>query len=333
MNQLDEKIFERYLSGTCTEAEMKELSQWFEASEANREEWLKFRMTRVKGSFQAASATERLQASFAEIEKRQEKYRRLEKEITRRVLMKFTAYAASILLIIGISIISYEMVTDYMNPKMLVASVEEGQSSKKIVLNDSTTVWISAGSRIEYPERFSKKERSVTVEGKAYFDVTKDATRPFYVKTDSYMVRVLGTSFEVNSYKKEIISDVTLVEGSVEILNYNMASLCKLSPGQQFALNKNNYQFQCNNVNVDLLTGWRSGKIEFDGMTFGEIIKGLERYYNVELVVDNEISKEQKLVGSLSLKKDIHAMMKTIEQVIPIKYKIQTNTVVYIQSQ
>lgn len=333
MDQLDEKIFEKYLSGTCTEAEMEALSQWFGASAQNREEWLKLRMARAKGAYTAAAAPERLAASFAEIERKQQEYKALERRITRRVMMRFTAYAASILLLIGASFASYEAVRGYLVPDMLVASVEEGQAVKQIFLADSTSVWLSAGSRIEYPERFSKKERNVYVEGKVYFDVTKDAARPFYVKTDNYMVRVLGTSFEVNSYEKERFSDVTLVEGSVEILNNSKASLCTLKPGQQFALNKDNYHFQRNDVNVDLLTGWRSGKIEFDGMTFGEIIKGLERYYNVELVVEGNISQEQKLVGSLSLKKDIHDMMRTIGQVIPIKYEIRTNTVVYIQSQ
>lgn len=332
MNQLDEKIFERYLSGSCTEAEMEQLCEWFEASEENREEWLKLRMIRAKNAYDTASIPGHLTASFTQIEQKQQEYRKLEKRITRKIMLRFTSYAAGILLLIGISFASYEAVRYYLVPDTLIVAVEEGQPVKQVVLDDSTSVWLSANSRIEYPEWFSKNERTVFVEGKVYFDVSKDSSRPFYVKTDSYLVRVLGTAFEVNSYKKERFSDVTLVEGAVEILNYNKASLCTLKPGQRFALNKDNYHFQRNDVNVDLLTGWRSGKIEFDGMTFGEILEGLERYYNVELVVEENIRKEQKLVGSLSLEKDIYEMMRTIEQVIPIKYEVQTNTVVYIQS-
>jgi ferric-dicitrate binding protein FerR (iron transport regulator) len=111
-----------------------------------------------------------------------------------------------------------------------------------------------------------------------------------------------------------------------------MASLCILHPGQQFQLNKKSNRFQLKDVNVELFTSWHSGKIEFDGMTLGEIIKRLERYYNVQLVLDGNINKNERLVGSLSLKKDIYEMMETIKQVIPIKYEVQTSTIVYVES-
>jgi ferric-dicitrate binding protein FerR (iron transport regulator) len=332
MNNLDEKIFEKYLSGTCTEAEMNKLCQWFEASEENRKEWLKIRMALVKKRYTISSEPKHLQSSYIEIRQQQQEYEKLKKRITRKIMQRFATYAACFLLLIGVSFAFYKSVKEYINPPMVVVAVEKGQPAQRIVLGDSTAVWISANSRIEYPKKFSKKERTVFVEGKVYFDVSEDINCPFYVKTESYMVKVLGTFFEVNSYKGERFSDVILVQGSVEILNYNMASLCILRPGQQFQLNKKNNRFQLNEVNVELFTNWHNGKIEFDGMTFGEILEGLERYYNVQLVLEADINKEEKLVGSLSLEKDIYEMMRTIEQVIPIKYEIQTNTVVYIQS-
>jgi len=332
MADLDEKIFEKYLSGTCTEAEMEKLCQWFEASEENRKEWLKIRMALVKNKYTVSSDPKHLQSSYLEIKQQQQEYEKLVKRITRKIVLRLTTYAACFLLLIGVSFGSYKSVRSFVNPPMLVVAVDNGSPVQKVLLEDSTVAWVSANSRIEYPKKFSKKDRTVTVEGKVYFDVSKDIDRPFYVKTESYMVKVLGTSFEVNSYKEEHFSDVILVEGSVEILNYNMASLCTLQPGQQFELNKKNYRFLLNEVNVELFTSWHNGKIEFDGMSFGEILEGLQRFYNVQLVLDENINKDEKLVGSLSLEKDIYEMMRTIEQVIPIKYEVQTNTIVYIQS-
>jgi ferric-dicitrate binding protein FerR (iron transport regulator) len=311
---------------------MDQLSQWFEASEKNRKEWLKLRMTLVKNKYNAATDPKHLQTSYNEIKKQQQEYDDQEKRITRKITLQFRTYAACIILLIGISFASYKSIRYFTDPQLIVFSVGKHEPVRRFMLEDSTSVWLSSGSRIEYPKRFGKKERNVFVEGKAYFEVSKDAGRPFFVKTESYMVKVLGTSFEVNTYKDERLSDVVLVEGSVEILNNNLASLCTLHPGQQFELNRQNYRFLLNEVDVELYTSWRSGKIEFDGMSFGDILKVLERYYKVQLVLDESINKEEKLVGSLSLEKDIYEMMKTIELVVPIKYEVQTNTVVYIQS-
>jgi len=332
MNELSEKIIEKYLSGKCSEEEMDELSQWFEASEENRNEWLKLRMALVKNKYNAASDPKHLLISYNEIKKKQQEHNELVKRISRKITLRMMTYAASIILLIGISFATYKSIRYFADPPMLVFSMGQNEPVRRITLEDSTSVWLSAGSRIEYPKRFSKKERHVFVEGKAYFEVSKDANRPFFVKTESYTVKVLGTSFDINSYKEERLSDVVLVEGSVEILNNNMASLCTLHPGQQFELNRKNYRYQLNDVNVELYTGWRSGKIEFDGMSFGDILTVLERYYNVQLVLDDSINRDEKLVGSLSLKKDIYEMMKTIELVVPINYEVQTNTVVYLHS-
>lgn len=332
MNELSEKMIEKYLSGKCSETEMDELSQWFEASEANRNEWLKLRMALVKNKYDAASDPKHLLISYNEIKKKRQEHDELVKRISRKIMLRIMTYAASIILLIGVSFVTYQSIRNFVDPPMVVLAVGQNEPVRRVVLEDSTSVWLSAGSRIEYPKRFSKKERHVFVEGRAYFEVSKDANRPFFVKTESYLVKVLGTSFDVNSSKDERLSDVVLVEGSVEILNNNMASLCTLRPGQQFELNRKNYRYHLNDVDVELYTSWRSGKIEFDGMSFEDILKVLERYYNVQLVLDDSLNRDEKLVGSLSLEKDIYEMMKTIERVIPINYEVQTNTVVYLHS-
>ena len=332
MINLDEKIVERYISGECSEDELKQIFDWFKESEDNRKEWLKLRMVTAKSNFIQFSEPKHVARSYRELRKEQLDRELLEKKITRKITLRFLWYAASILLLVGLSSISYHYFTSQANSKMLVVSVKANEPVKKISLDDSTRVWISAGSKIEYPEKFGKKERKVSVEGKVYFEVTPDANRPFLVKTDAYTVKVTGTSFDVNAFKYKQLSDITLVQGEVEILNDKLISLCSLQAGQQFEIDKLTNRFDIRVVEAKILASWHSGTLEFDGLTFSEIAKALERQYNVQIILEEGIAKDKKLVGSLSFEKDIHEMMRAIASVIPIKYDIQINTIVRISN-
>jgi ferric-dicitrate binding protein FerR (iron transport regulator) len=91
--------------------------------------------------------------------------------------------------------------------------------------------------------------------------------------------------------------------------------------------------FTKRNVDAELLATWHGGELEFDGLTFAEIAKALERQYNVQIILEKGIDNNKKLVGSLSYEKDIHEMMRAIASVISIRYDIQINTIVHIYSQ
>jgi len=332
MIDLDEKLVERYISGECTEAEMQQIVDWFKESENNRKEWLKLRLVTAKRNFVQFSDPEHIARSYREIKNERADREHLEKTITRKITMRFLWYAASVLLLIGLSSISYRYFTMKANPKMLAVAVNVNEPVKKICLDDSTCVWISAGSKIEYPEKFGKKERRVTVEGKIYFEVTPDPNRPFFVKTDAFTVKVTGTAFDVNAYRFKQLSDVTLVEGEVEILNDKLIPLCSLNAGQQFEFDKLTNRFDLRVVDAGILASWHDGTLEFDGLTFAEIAKALERQYNVKIVLEDGIAQDKKLVGSLSFEKDIHEMMRAIASVLPIKYDITVDIIVKISS-
>ena len=328
MNSLGEKLIEKYLVVECSEDEITQILEWLNTSEDNRKEWLKLRMVSAKSAFIHFSDTEHVARSYDELLKKQDVRKRLEK----RIYLRFMRYAASILILIGLSLVFYKYATDLKYSKMIVVTTGENEQVRYIMLEDSSQVWLSSGSRIEYPVRFRKNQRNVLAEGRVYFEVAKDANRPFYVKTDAYTVKVLGTSFEVNAYKYSQTSDVTLVEGNIEIFDDNLASLCILQPGRQFEIDKLSNCFTLHQVNAESYASWHRGQFEFDGMTFAEIVNVLEHHYNVRIIIDECIAKDQKLVGSLSFQKDIYQMMRTIELVVPIKYHVQIDTIVYLKS-
>ncbi|MDR1866591.1 MAG: FecR domain-containing protein [Bacteroidales bacterium] len=332
MDHLDEKLIERYLAGSCSEEEMEQILEWLNVSEANRREWMAFRMLPAKEGFARFSGEGHVSRSYREVLSGYLSRRTLEKEITRKVTLRLMRYAASILLLAGMSLGTYRYVSGRLHPEMLTVAVGWDEPVRQVTLDDSTRVWLSANSRMEYPKRFAGKQRTVSLEGKAFFEVTRDAAHPFLVKTDAYTVEVLGTSFEVLASGDGRISEVVLVDGSVEILDSRRAPLCVLQPGQQFALDRRSRQFTVKEVGIARYVDWREGKFEFDGMTLAEIIRALERHYNVQLVIGEGVDLQQRLVGSLNLERDVDEMMRIIGTVIPVKCTVQNKTVVYMDS-
>lgn len=330
MDNLDEKLVERYLAGACTEAEMKQIFNWLGASEVNRKEWLKWRMLPIMSCYNHFSDPEQVDRSWQELKREHAGLNLVEKKITRRITLRFMRYAASILLLTGLSYLFYRYIPFSESPKMVTVAVNGNEPVRQISLDDNTKAWISAGSKVGYPEKFGKKERKVSVEGKVYFEVAPNVKRPFLVTTEDFTVKVLGTSFEVNAYRFRQLSDVTVVEGQVEILDNNFVSLCALHAGQQFEMDKLTNRYRKRQVDAEILTAWHVGELEFDGLTFAEIARALERQYDVQIILENGLAKDRKLVGSLSFQKDIDEMMRAISSVIPIRYDIRINTVVHI---
>ena len=155
----------------------------------------------------------------------------------------------------------------------------------KLILCDGTEVWLNANSKLVYPTAFIEKERTVFLEGEAYFKVTKD-TKPFIVKTDYLQTKVLGTEFNVKSYTAED-SHVTLISGKVQVRSHENARFVDLEPGKD-AILLSNGQFEVKEVNSEAYTYWKDGYFYFDELTLADIMKSIGRWYNVNVIFRNK---------------------------------------------
>ena len=150
----------------------------------------------------------------------------------------------------------------YLSPhnEMIEISVAYGEQ-KRLILPDSSEVWLNAGSSILYPETFAKDKRLVMLDGEAYFSVKKDTVSPFIVETSQLSVKVLGTRFNVKAYPNDEKITTTLTSGKVEV------SVRSQPP-------------HMNDTNC-----WMAGKLVFTNASAGEIFRTLERHYNT--TIDN----------------------------------------------
>ena len=150
----------------------------------------------------------------------------------------------------------------------------------QLSLPDGTRVWLNSASSITYPTAFNRSERNVSITGEAYFEVTKDKTKPFHVKVNEMEVAVLGTHFNINAYPDEKEIKTTLFEGAVNITTTKRSK--RLSPGEQASVNNNSITLT-KNVDLDQVIAWKSGYFEFDKMDLPTVMRQVSRWYDVDI--------------------------------------------------
>lgn len=163
-----------------------------------------------------------------------------------------------------------------------------------VELPDGSKVWLNAASSITFPTDMGHGggAREISMTGEVYFEVAKDESRPFRVKSGTQMVEVLGTHFSINSYADEPQVKTSLLEGSVRITPRSLTSGVLLKPGQQAILNQNS---KIKIVPVDeSVIAWRKNLIRFRGSDIKSVMRQLSRWYDFETVYTGNISEEQQ---------------------------------------
>ncbi|RXM46179.1 FecR family protein [Flavobacterium sp. YO64] len=196
----------------------------------------------------------------------------------------------------------------------------------KITLSDGTLVNMNAGSSLKYPVQFIKgHNREVALEGEAFFDVAKDKAHPFIVKTRGVNVKVLGTKFNVSSYKEDTDINTVLVEGSVSLSDAaNANTKTMLVPGEKGSWNSRNMEIAKEKVDTRFYTEWINGEIVFRKTAFKDIIIKLERTYNVTIENNRKDILDKKFNASFN--KNIESIEKVLETMSKIQgftYKIE----------
>lgn len=200
----------------------------------------------------------------------------------------------------------------------------------KIILSDGTQVWINADSEFKYPSKFPEgEERIVYLEGEAYFDVKKDESAPFIVKTVDTEVMVLGTSFNLMAYKNSKLNQTTLVEGKVQVSINNgdkKAESFSLLPNMQMELNRENNSMNTRRVDVNKFIAWRNGLFSFDNQRLEDILIMLSRWYDFEISFDNEAIKDIRFTGEMKRFASFQTLLDLLKINSGIRFEIENRT-------
>lgn len=175
-------------------------------------------------------------------------------------------------------------------PRQMQVSTPRGKACE-VVLPDGTHVWLNAESTISFPSRFTGGKRNVKVSGEGYFEVVKNARKPFVVSTEWFTTKVLGTSFNLRAYSAADAS-VVLVGGSVGIKAAD-GSEKVLSPGQKATVAADGVSIT--DVDTYALTQWKEGFFYFDNASLADIMMSIGRWYNVSVVFEHEQDMGRRL--------------------------------------
>jgi len=181
----------------------------------------------------------------------------------------------------------------------------------QVSLPDGTKVWLNAATTLKYPYAFAKNERLVELNGEAYFEVSKDHTRPFRVKTASQTVEVLGTHFNINAYTDETAVKTTLLEGAVKV-STALANVT-LHPGEQSRLNNNSSRLSVDQqVDLDKEMAWKNNIFSFDNDDLQTVMRQISRWYDVDVVYEGKITPE-KYDGEIPRSSNLAEVFKILE--------------------
>lgn len=192
--------------------------------------------------------------------------------------------------------------------------VPKGKRSQ-LILSEGTKVWVNSGTKVVYPRVFNKKKREIYVEGEVYLEVTPDADRPFYVNTDGFEIKVLGTAFDVFAYKQMDVSKVTLVKGSVEIKDRENRQM-RMVPNELVLLEQNNITEKKTVNAADYIT-WIGGVMILNGERLTQLAERLSLLHGKRIICDSSLDNEQ-VYGKLDLRDNLDDIIDFIRSMIPL---------------
>jgi transmembrane sensor len=286
------RLAQKYFAGTASAEEKEMLHQWYDAT---NDGWVEVVET-------SASDTEEniKQRIFRDLQKRIQ----LDKEAQQQKVIKHdfslkrwllpVASAAAVLLI-GFYVLNNN------NKQMLPVERQlvKAPSNKviQIILADGSKVWLNAGSVFKYPKAFNAKIREVElIEGRAFFDIKHMTDHPFVVKTNNLNVTVLGTSFDVRSYKREGTTKVSVVTGKVGITvpNEPAKPAIMLVAKEEIVLNRTTRHVAKAITKEAVVNLWCKDVLVFDQQDLSSVFKAIEKKYNTKITVaDKDLLKER----------------------------------------
>lgn len=314
-----------YFSGNISEMDQQRLSELLKSNvdfKTQFDEMIKLR---------AVSFAPQIEAE------KQTNYKRIIKQINEDIPMigmpgswrnNIRQIAATVIFVISISVISFYVYRDNVSSgdsAICYETLAPIGSQAKIILPDSTVVWLNSGSSLKYNRSFGKKNREVALTGEGYFEVKKDKKKPFFVHTVELDVTVMGTVFNVRAYNEDVDVVVNLIEGvvNVSLPEIKNAGSFTMKPNEKLVFNKQSKQIESSQTDAYRSTLWTTGKLCFVDATIEQISKDLERKYDVKIQITNEQIKKELFSGSLNL----NLSLKDILSYIDVDKKFRTNQV------
>ncbi len=301
MNKQEFKsLIDKYLNGESTVQEEKHLIDFFDSYRADNEVW----DTEALGDI-----TQFNQRLHKAIHTKSGLEKENLKSVKSPLLNRFFKIAAMVIVVLGLSLTLYNIQKeDIIKPQLITWKAKKTDNGEKLTfrLSDGTVVKLNSKSKLRFPNTFSDKKREVVLEGEAFFEVVKDSERPFIIQTANISTTVLGTSFNINAYPKSNLVEVAVVTGKVKVESTlsndksNTPNVVYLFPNKKASYNKGENLLITSSFVNGYEIGWKDGIIYFNNASEKDVIERLERWYGVDIEVENKNSAQWDLIASFN---------------------------------
>ncbi len=315
MNQ--ELVF-KYLKGEALPQERLDILEWIEASAENRKQFMQFRRL-----YDAAIWSE------STVKNSNRGLKPQKRSLTMRFVWEFSKVAAVI--VFAVTTTLFIQKANKLPIAVLTQTIEVPQGQYvKLTLSDGTKVSLNSNSKFTFPSNFEANNRTVTLDGEGFFEVSHNAERPFHVLTKKCDIKVLGTTFNVLAYSNSTVFETSLLKGSVNVSSMENAEYVLLKPNERAEF-KNGKLLQTSIESDDEFL-WRKGIYVFKDEPLKEIFQKLESYYHTKIRIQNKEVGKLNCTGKFRQIEGIDHVMRVLQKANGFEYKRneETNTIVIL---
>lgn len=320
-----------YLTEGLDKNALAELKAWIAASPENEDYFIQQREVWFSAVSREAASKYNKDKAFDTFKNRIGNRKQVEKAPRQEFrLSAVWRYAAIIAVILAVGCFSYWQGGVNVKDTFADISVEAPLGSRtKLYLPDGTLVWLNAGSRMTYSQGFGVDNCKVELEGEGYFEVQRNEKLPFFVKTKDLQLQVLGTKFNFRDYPEDHEVVVSLLEGKVGLSNLlKKEKEAFLAPDERAILNKANGLMTVETVTASNASQWTDGYLFFDEELLPDIVKELERSYNVNIHIANDSLNKFRFYGNfVRREQSIQEVLDALASTEKIQYKIEERNI------
>lgn len=279
---MSDEIFNKILSNTATETEKVDFFRLLESDNEKREEYLRYKNLYAVSSLNDKAYQKVREESFSKF------WGKTSANRPQNLTIFWAKYAAIFILASSLGFLANYLLT---NTKTIIADNHIEYSSEKgsvstIKLNDGSSIWLSSGTKLVI-DKNKNGETVAKLNGEAYFDLVPNPERKFVVDLGLFKIKDIGTTFNVRAYESEKLVSTTLVNGRVDLIKETGESFLTVKPGDYAQYDKNNSEVTVGQKDPSLITAWKDGKFVFIDQPLSEICKELERWYNIEIQIED----------------------------------------------
>lgn len=307
-------LLAKYLIGSLSSEEMEEVMRWRDLSAENETVFSEVLRLRLSWNTAKYADNERIDMALEKVNVRINRARRY------RIARSLLKYAAVILLLVSFSAVGW----NYFKPETyMTIALGDSEGVKKVTLDDGSVVWLRGNSELKIPQSFSAVNRTVSLQGEAFFDVAKNAQYPLYVSTNYVNIKVLGTAFNVKTDEKHQNVETVLARGKVALLDKQWNPILDMSPGEKVTYDNNKNEYATEVVDVNVCTAWRLNQFVFENVTLREIVNQLSVKFNVNINLESTKLAQRKFRCVINEDESLPDILKLLKYLAPIQYRIE----------